>query len=831
MAQRDPTTDEQYVKNLEKEVQLLRMLKDLEIKRNAGQALGGAPVMTSAAAPNPRLGHVAQLRRGPRGKSESFYVVRTSSGSGGGAIDPLAKRDGYRGAVAATAPGADRWGVRSDKEVRTSRFDKADGRGRDQGDDDDRQKRGNSLERKAGRGGHGGGDRGGRDMERDRDRERERDRGGRDREERRPRPPDRRNTTMSLGDYMNPKDKAAQRGGGGGGGVPARSQCTPLTNLLEETPAESLATELIIVESSESVETALQLLGEFRFTSLPVRTNDGRMDKMIDIYDVIAYLLTRALQASKEDLLSKMGEIMTQHTVHDVLNSISKYKPSWQQCGVGSRDPLASIVKVLSKEIQQFPLGPSGHDGKVIKQSSLLWFLKQNSRRYINTLRGTSVNYLRYLTTNSTMAPKNTKVVELLTLMVKKKCPMVAITDNSGALLTTFSFSCLRGLNRHNCSTLDMNVFEFFELTKQPVPVPVFCVPNTSVDTVIELMNEKQGENGVWVINENKVPLEMLHCTDLIRFLLLKEKKQREDLEEKDQYLEWDRRGPKANTVIPNYADDRDNDRRDRRSRSRERSRGAANNRGRRSRSRSRSRTRSRSRSSSRGRRSRRTPSRSRSRTRSRSRSPRDRGRRDRRSRSRSPRRSRSRSRERRGPGRRQYGDSDSDDDLAPNIRSGGGGPAPRRGSMRRGRDADGGFEDGHYDDRDDEGAGGRRRAPSSLNNNNNNNNSEETTTSGTVYLTHQGWMCKRSPAFHKKWQRRWFELRGNVLVYFRDVKDKSEACGSIMLNNHFEVVDGQDNEFALKMMKRTYILQAPTEKEKTDWMNILQRAKQLPEP
>jgi hypothetical protein len=150
-------------------------------------------------------------------------------------------------------------------------------------------------------------------MERDRDRERERDRGGRDREERRPRPPDRRNTTMSLGDYMNPKDKAAQRGGGGGGGgVPARSQCTPLTNLLEETPAESLATELIIVESSESVETALQvhtlahssdtviplimhtrtcachpqLLGEFRFTSLPVRTNDGRMDKMIDIYDV-----------------------------------------------------------------------------------------------------------------------------------------------------------------------------------------------------------------------------------------------------------------------------------------------------------------------------------------------------------------------------------------------------------------------------------------------------------------------------------------------------------------------------------------------------------------
>lgn len=29
-----------------------------------------------------------------------------------------------------------------------------------------------------------------------------------------------------------------------------------------------------------------QLLGEFRFTSIPVRTLDGRMDKMIDIYDI-----------------------------------------------------------------------------------------------------------------------------------------------------------------------------------------------------------------------------------------------------------------------------------------------------------------------------------------------------------------------------------------------------------------------------------------------------------------------------------------------------------------------------------------------------------------
>ncbi len=49
-------------------------------------------------------------------------------------------------------------------------------------------------------------------------------------------------------------------------------------------------------------------------------------------------------------------------------------------------------------------------------------------------------------------------------------------------------------------------------------------------------MNEKQAENGIWIVNERKMPLEILHCTDLIRFLVLKEKKAREErLEVQDE--------------------------------------------------------------------------------------------------------------------------------------------------------------------------------------------------------------------------------------------------------------------------------------------------------
>jgi hypothetical protein len=52
------------------------------------------------------------------------------------------------------------------------------------------------------------------------------------------------------------------------------------------------------------------------------------------------------------------------------------------------------------------------------------------------------------------------------------------------------------------------------------------------------------------------------------------------------------------------------------------------------------------------------------------------------------------------------------------------------------------------------------------------------------------------------------------------------------MLNNHFDVLDRNvDNEFELKLARRTYILQVATEKEKKDWISILQRVKLQPEP
>lgn len=62
-----------------------------------------------------------------------------------------------------------------------------------------------------------------------------------------------------------------------------------------------------------------------------------------------------------------------------------------------------------------------------------------------------------------------------------------------------------------------------------PKVLPTYVVPSTSIAKVIDVMNERDGE-GMWIVDKDtKAPMELLHCTDLIRFLLLKEKKLKDE--------------------------------------------------------------------------------------------------------------------------------------------------------------------------------------------------------------------------------------------------------------------------------------------------------------
>jgi hypothetical protein len=67
------------------------------------------------------------------------------------------------------------------------------------------------------------------------------------------------------------------------------------------------------------------------------------------------------------------------------------------------------------------------------------------------------------------MAEENLLIILLfkIQVVVKKKTGVIAITDNTtGALVTTFSVTTLKGLNQLNCHTLESSFSEFSEATK-----------------------------------------------------------------------------------------------------------------------------------------------------------------------------------------------------------------------------------------------------------------------------------------------------------------------------------------------------------------------------
>lgn len=134
MAEREH--DEQYIRNLEKEVQLLRMLKE---GRPSGFPMPAGQAHTVGKS-DPRFAGGAASQRA-RGKSESFYVTRTSARAG----EPIDRRAEYRGAAIAAVGRSERWG-KGDKEGRYTFKER--GRDRERADPAERRKRGQSLERR-----------------------------------------------------------------------------------------------------------------------------------------------------------------------------------------------------------------------------------------------------------------------------------------------------------------------------------------------------------------------------------------------------------------------------------------------------------------------------------------------------------------------------------------------------------------------------------------------------------------------------------------------------------------------------------------------------------
>ncbi|XP_077478198.1 rho GTPase-activating protein 24 isoform X2 [Stigmatopora argus] len=99
------------------------------------------------------------------------------------------------------------------------------------------------------------------------------------------------------------------------------------------------------------------------------------------------------------------------------------------------------------------------------------------------------------------------------------------------------------------------------------------------------------------------------------------------------------------------------------------------------------------------------------------------------------------------------------------------------------------------------------------------------------------GWLRKQG-GFVKTWHSRWFVLRGDQLIYYKD-EDESKSLGAIFLPGNkviehpssgdeagkylFEVIPGGDRE-RMTANHETYLLMASTQNDMEDWVKTIRR-------
>eukprot|EP01090_Pellita_catalonica_P021783 TRINITY_DN8253_c0_g1_i1.p1 TRINITY_DN8253_c0_g1~~TRINITY_DN8253_c0_g1_i1.p1 ORF type:complete len:558 (-),score=93.43 TRINITY_DN8253_c0_g1_i1:55-1728(-) len=302
-----------------------------------------------------------------------------------------------------------------------------------------------------------------------------------------------------------------------------RESPTTLLELLTTTSCKKLASRQVSIKNTATLERAIHMMYSFQLMALPVEKDERIIDQMVDVFAIVSFLIEK----SKENF-KKAGHALHHSIVQDVLDSGSK-KLRWNERTLSLSDSLLKMTQQLDKTHQQIALKNSDERGQVVKQDALVWFLKKNASRLKGLLKQARIDDLRWTTQNAVIASENDTVIEIMEKMVETNSPLIAIVDSENSLITTFSAASLGGLKEEYADLLGSPFKKYLVETKLPEIPPTKCTSSTSLSYIIDLMTEEHAENGVWIVdNKSNKPLEILHCTDLIEFLILREKKLQE---------------------------------------------------------------------------------------------------------------------------------------------------------------------------------------------------------------------------------------------------------------------------------------------------------------
>jgi 5'-AMP-activated protein kinase regulatory gamma subunit len=321
-------------------------------------------------------------------------------------------------------------------------------------------------------------------------------------------------------------------------GLKVDSSAVPLVALLEQMTVNQLVSDkhVITVREDAQLEDVIELLARNRILSVPVVCSDSRdVLGFVDVMDILTFIVRTVSRghdlkeaqwsAWTDDIttLKSQGEEFGHTPVKDIMTTsrADLYFPVYGQgtvmqamehfaTGVHRAAVFNKTNKVLTN---------------ILTQSDVLQLVvKHLTGSSLGPLSGKTIEELQLGSSDNVICMSTSALaIHAIYLMFFHNVSAVAITDENGLLVSTFSASELRGIGKHNFEWLLLPITVFLRRiassTEGKPSFPLTCRKHTMIEDAINMLSTYRVHR-LWIVDDQGKPEGVLALTDVMRLLL-----------------------------------------------------------------------------------------------------------------------------------------------------------------------------------------------------------------------------------------------------------------------------------------------------------------------
>ncbi|GAM22989.1 hypothetical protein SAMD00019534_061640 [Acytostelium subglobosum LB1] len=290
---------------------------------------------------------------------------------------------------------------------------------------------------------------------------------------------------------------------------------------------------LITVKRSDSLDAALKVLSTNDISSCPVIDPKLGCMGLVDMFDIVDYLLSMVLKQSEHTGGKTMGLSFYKLNLDPVSVVINQANDVETMCPVVTEsDNVYSLIQLFTIGCHRVPVYASTDAAargvprlsRIISQTDLAVWLWQDARI---KERIAKCPYLagNIQNPNPKSVSQSTPTVEVMKLLHENKISSVAVVDDKGKLKNEISTDSWKGMNEKNIDTILDDVKGFLKSKakreKDGKKRKLFtCSPDTPIQEVWQTIVTNRYHR-VWVVSDGNKLVGVISLVDLLKALVM----------------------------------------------------------------------------------------------------------------------------------------------------------------------------------------------------------------------------------------------------------------------------------------------------------------------